>query len=137
MSQTQKPDPYASDAETDALLTPDTRTPAERTLDTLLDAAGYGEQGADPVQVLRRVALDLVEQRQDAKWIDPNDKTQKQYLPYIGERVLFCHKGHVYFGKHTGGSFQSGHGATAMDFMTWDCRWMYPPAAHAITKGST
>ena len=64
MSQTHKPDPYASEVDTAALLAPDTRTPAERTLDTLLDAAGYGEQGADPVQVLRRVALELVEQSQ-------------------------------------------------------------------------
>ena len=31
-------------------------------------------------------------------WINPNDKTQKQYLPWIGEKVLFCHGGKVYYG---------------------------------------
>jgi hypothetical protein len=55
MSHPQKPDPCASEADTAELLVPDTRTTAESTLDTLLDDAGCGEQGADPVQVLRRV----------------------------------------------------------------------------------
>ena len=59
------------------------------------------------------------------KWINPNDKTQKQFLPWIGERVLFCHGGKVYLGKHTGGSFKSGR----WYFDTWQCRWMYPPEA--------
>jgi hypothetical protein len=62
MSHPPKPDPYASEAETAALLTPDTRTAAEETLDILLDDAGYGEQGADPVQVLRLVALKLLKE---------------------------------------------------------------------------
>lgn len=70
---------------------------------------------------------------QPAGWIDPNDKTQKQYLPNIGEPVLFCHRGVTYYGKHTGGSFQSGMGFAAKNFNTWQCRWMYPPAA-AATK---
>jgi hypothetical protein len=62
MSHPQKPDPCASEADTAELLIPDTRTPAERTLDILLFAEGYGEQGADPVQVLRRVALKLLKE---------------------------------------------------------------------------
>lgn len=67
-------------------------------------------------------------------WINPNDKTQKQYLPWIGEPVLFCHEGKTYLGKHTGGCFKTGHGVTAKTFDTWECRWMYPPAAHQLTK---
>lgn len=62
-------------------------------------------------------------------WIDPNDKTQKQFLPHIGEPVLFCHGGVTYYGVHTGGSFKAGHGVTARLFGTWDCMWMYPPTA--------
>ncbi len=74
----------------------------------------------------------IAELEQDAaryRWTDPNDKTQKQYLPWIGEAVLFCHGGVTYYGQHTGGSFQTGHGVTARNFNTWECRWMYPPAA--------
>lgn len=66
MSHPNKPDPYASAADSAALLVPDTRTPAERTLDTLLDNAGYNEQGAEPVLVLRQVALKLVEKIHEA-----------------------------------------------------------------------
>ena len=66
-------------------------------------------------------------------WIDPNDKTQKQYLPHIGEPVLFCHGGKTYIGKHNGGSFQ-----TEVDyanyFNTWECHWMRLPAAHNIKE---
>lgn len=62
-------------------------------------------------------------------WIDPNDKTQKQFLPWIGESVLFCHGGNTYYGKHTGGSFQTGQGVAAKHFDTWACLWMYPPVA--------
>ena len=65
-------------------------------------------------------------------WVDPNDKTQKQYLPHIGEPVLFCHKGMTYMGKHTGGSFQSE--VTNQYFNTWECHWMYLPAAHGIKE---
>lgn len=61
-------------------------------------------------------------------WIDPNDKTQKQYLPHIGKPVLFCHSGNTYCGHHNGGSFQNKDEY----FNTWECRWMYLPAAHGI-----
>lgn len=74
----------------------------------------------------------IAELEQDAaryRWIDPNDKAHEQYLPWIGETVLFCHGGVTYYGQHTGGSFQTGHGVTARNFNTWECRWMYPPAA--------
>ena len=67
-------------------------------------------------------------------WVDPNDKTQKQYLPHIGEPVLFCHKGATYMGKHTGGSFQSE--STNQYFNTWECHWMYFPAAHGIKENT-
>ena len=66
------------------------------------------------------------------QWVDPNDKTQEQYLPHIGEPVLFCHEGKTYMGKHTGGSFQSE--VTNQYFNTWFCHWMYLPAAHGIKE---
>ena len=59
-------------------------------------------------------------------WIDPNDKNQAQYLPHIGEKVLFCYSGVTFWGIHTGGSFKSGHGVCSKYFPTWDCFWMYP-----------
>jgi len=68
-----------------------------------------------------------------AKWIDPNDKSQKQYLPHIGEKVLFCCDGEVYYGHHTGGAFQKGYGVTKSLFPTWDCMWMPLPAAAVAT----
>jgi hypothetical protein len=63
------------------------------------------------------------------QWVDPNEKSQKQFLPHIGEPVLFCHDGVTYFGKHTGGSFTTGQGITTRNFNTWECHWMYPPSA--------
>lgn len=63
-------------------------------------------------------------------WIDPNDKAQKQYLPHIGERVLFKHDGCVYLGKHTGGSFKAEY-PLGKTFGTWDCKWMYPSVLDA------
>lgn len=63
------------------------------------------------------------------EWINPNDKTQAQYLPHIGEPCLFAHGGRVYYGHHTGGSFRSGHGFAAKSFSTWDCFWMPMPEA--------
>ncbi len=53
-------------------------------------------------------------------WIDPNDKTQKQYLPHIGEPVLFCHDGVTYYGQHTGGSFETVNGFSVKYFETCD-----------------
>ena len=76
----------------------------------------------------REIDRVMAEPRPDADgWINPNDKTRKQYLPHIGERVLFCHAGITYYGKHTGGSFQSFN--PPRTFGTWDCLWMYPPKA--------
>lgn len=72
----------------------------------------------------------LAEQPAQLTWVDPNDKTQKQYLPHIGEPVLFCHGVKTYTGKHTGGSFKSD--VTNQYFNTWECRWMYLPAARNI-----
>lgn len=63
------------------------------------------------------------------QWIDPNDKTQKKYLPHIGEKCIFAHGGKTYYGHHTGGSFQCGVGVTAKHFGTWDCVWMPMPEA--------
>lgn len=68
----------------------------------------------------------------DAEWTNPNDKTQAQFLPHIGEQVLFCHGGKVYLGKHTGGSFKAMTPPFA-HFDTWGCLWMYPPKVAAIS----
>lgn len=70
--------------------------------------------------------------KREPLWIDPNDKTQAQFLPHIGEPVLFCHGGKTYYGHHNGGSFQYGYGVTKRHYNTWECRWMYLPAAHGI-----
>lgn len=74
---------------------------------------------------IARLKANLAEAGQ---WTDPNDKTQKQFLPHIGERVLFCHAGKTYYGKHTGGSFISFTNP-GKNYPTWECFWMYPPAA--------
>jgi hypothetical protein len=70
------------------------------------------------------------------QWVDPNEKSQKQFLPHIGEPVLFCHDGVTYFGKHTGGSFTTGQGITTRNFNTWECHWMYPPSAKLKEKNA-
>ena len=63
------------------------------------------------------------------KWIDPNDKTQEKFLPWIGEKCLFAHDGKVFYGHHTGGSFVTGYGVTRRYFDTWRCVWMQIPEA--------
>jgi hypothetical protein len=44
------------------IIQPDTRTPAERWLDTELERRGANEQGAEPGVLLRAIALELREQ---------------------------------------------------------------------------
>lgn len=66
------------------------------------------------------------------EWINPNDKTQAQYLPHIGEPCLFAYEGKVYYGIHTGGSFRTGKGVTSKSFGTWDCRWIPIPEAPEV-----
>ena len=66
-------------------------------------------------------------------WMNPNDKTQRKFLPDIGDKVLFCNGGRVYYGHHTGGGFRTGQGAATKYFGTWDCHWMPIPPAHGIT----
>jgi hypothetical protein len=63
------------------------------------------------------------------KWINPNDKTQEKFLPFIGEKCLFAFEGAVYYGHHTGGSFTTGQGVTRRFFPTWDCFWVPLPSA--------
>lgn len=58
-----KSDPYASEAETQALLQPDARTPAERKLDEMMDELGAWEHGAEPYPLLRHIALELLEKQ--------------------------------------------------------------------------
>ena len=58
-----KEDTYASEAETQALLVPDTRTEAERKLAQMMTERGADEQGAEAYPILRQIALDLLESK--------------------------------------------------------------------------
>ena len=99
--------------------------PPANALDSWEQAASCDDQDAVPLYAAPVRTKDLTE-----KWIDPNDKSQNQYLPHIGEKVLFCCDGEVYYGHHTGGAFQKGFGVTKILFPTWDCMWMRLPAAY-------
>ena len=90
-------------------------------------------EGTPYIPPLLEMLLETVAASQRT-WVDPNNKTQKQYLPHIGEPVLFCHGGKTYTGKHTGGSFQSE--VTNQYFNIWECHWMYLPAAHGIKENT-
>jgi hypothetical protein len=59
----KKKDPYASEAETDALIVEDTRSLAQRTLDETLKFRGADEQGADSYKILYDIAVELIEAR--------------------------------------------------------------------------
>lgn len=96
--------------------------------DTLLNSEDEEWEKSDAKAAITRAEAALAAPLPDADgWINPNDKTQKQYLPHIGEKVLFCHAGVTYYGKHTGGAFQSFNPPRM--FETWICLWMYPPKA--------
>ena len=99
--------------------------------DGMLSVSVLRRRADDVAELLHAEQIELPAQR---TWVDPNNKTQKQYLPHIGEPVLFCHGGKTYTGKHTGGSFQSE--VTNQYFNTWECRWMYLPAAHGIKENT-
>ncbi len=94
---------------------------------TPLETTSFIQRASKSIDALREALAQP--QGEPVAWIDPNDKTQAQYLPHIGEKVLFCHDGVTYYGNHTGGCFRTGMGITSKDFNTWKCHWMYPPAA--------
>ena len=52
---------YASEEETKALIVPDTRSPAEKRLNKMLEKRGAWEMGTDPYDVLYRIAIELLE----------------------------------------------------------------------------
>lgn len=54
---------YASEEETKALIVPDTRSPAEKKLDKMLDKRGAWEMGSDPYGVLYKIAIELLEKK--------------------------------------------------------------------------
>lgn len=58
-------DEYASEAETAALIQPDTRTPAQKQLDKMLADRGADEQSANVVLILYEIALELLAKQQD------------------------------------------------------------------------
>ena len=94
----------------------------------LSEARRIVEQQRGEIESLKAKLAELAEAGQG---VNPNDKTQKQFLPHIGERVLFCHGGKTYYGKHTGGSFISFTNP-GKNYRTWECFWMYPPAASGV-----
>jgi hypothetical protein len=53
-------DPYASEEESNAVITPDTRTPYQKMLDQMLDIHGANEQGAEPYPILYKIATNLL-----------------------------------------------------------------------------
>lgn len=53
-------DPYASEAETRALIQPDQRSDAEKKLDAMLEERGAWEQGTDAYPILYQIAVDLL-----------------------------------------------------------------------------
>lgn len=59
----KKEDPYASEAETDALIVEDKRSLAQKTLDDLLIVRGADEQGAESYKILYDIAVELIEKR--------------------------------------------------------------------------
>lgn len=92
----------------------------------ILYGSSCGCDGEKEIAALRAEVERLTAENAN-RWINPNDKTQRQYLPHIAEKCLFAHGGRTYYGHHTGGSFQSGAGATAKNFGTWECVWMPLP----------
>jgi hypothetical protein len=56
-------DPYATEAESAALIQKDTRTAAQKRLDWLLEVNGAWEEGAEAYPVLYQIALELLEKR--------------------------------------------------------------------------
>jgi len=55
-----KQDNYATEEQTRALIAPDTRTEAEKTLDEMLDRRGAWEQGTEAYSVLYQIAAELI-----------------------------------------------------------------------------
>jgi len=54
---------YGTEEETEALLTPDKRSIAQKTLDSLLIVRGADEQGAESYKILYEIAIELIEGR--------------------------------------------------------------------------
>jgi hypothetical protein len=74
-------------------------------------------------------AFDIgVEAGQKAKiqrrWIDPNDKTLRVFIPEVGQPVLFRYGNETYFGKRIDEAFQTGYGKHTRYFKVWACKWL-------------
>lgn len=75
---TTKPDPYASEADTLALLRPDTRSAAQKKLDAMLEQRGAWEQGREAYPILYQIAIELLDK-------DENDFPLGQACDLSGE----------------------------------------------------
>jgi hypothetical protein len=54
-------DPYSTEEESNAVLFDDTRTPAQKKLDKLLEERGAWEMGSNHFAVLYKIATELLE----------------------------------------------------------------------------
>lgn len=59
----KKPDPYASEEDTLAVIRKNIRSEAEKRLEQMLNERGALEQGAEPGIILRQIALDLLAEK--------------------------------------------------------------------------
>lgn len=79
---TKKNDPYASEEETMALLKKGTRTDAEKRLDQLVEERWANEQGVElegENNVLRQIALELLEQRKPPRFPEESKQFKEWY----------------------------------------------------------
>lgn len=93
MTAQTKFDPYATAEESTAVMSPDTRTPAEKLVDQMLEGGGASEQGAEYGVVLRQVATKLAERVETGKAVWRQDQAriadlmtqQDELLGVLGE----------------------------------------------------
>ena len=93
-------DPYASEADTLALLRPDQRSDAEKKLDAMLEERGAWEQGSDAYPILYQFALEQMVERESIMQAITDPKNQPsqhgtvtvEYMQreIAAEREKFC-----------------------------------------------
>lgn len=105
-----KSDPYASEAETQALMVPDTRMKAERKLAQMMTARGADEQGAEAYLILRQIAVELLAEQ-------PAPVQQEPVAYWIPKAEQFC------IASPSGRPFAKA----------WEPLYTYPPASKPLT----
>ena len=158
-TMTDKPDPYASEAETRALLVPDTRTAAERKLAQMMTERGADEQGAEDYLILRQIAVEFLAE-QPAQYsdivsdggMDPRNKfdkpAQQQGLVALdrdGMKKLLEQSGYATACPEEKAAFLSGvrhREAESLDAAPQPAQqepvaWMYPDDYERMTTSET